>query len=301
MSTRYFKSDDDDDEFSRMYAIGDQPRQGRYGLGHDFPMATMSLDITPRSYIPHFGESSRDMHAFGSVAKALGVHPDYVSHVFHQSLDDEESFDDDDDFAADVPNLIKQSRDKWYGEENEQLGISPERQEEFQQNVSRLKDAPQFKHIDTLFTEVPPKVQVSGFYADPSMKASAMVLGALAMTQHGVNKLVADDSLSEQSSRLAQHGEKLGLVQPHPDNPHFRNTNDIEEEEQTMPSSFMRDEGGGKFTIEGSKYRQIPEHEVQQARQVMRSILRPNKGAKKTSERLGAQFDHPKLPGLEDY
>ena len=261
-------------------AVNMTPKASDEGYESYLPSAYMTVNVTPTKHIPTFstGEDDTSGHWLNDVSRGLGVHPSYTHHVFEQGLAPEDGYD------SEVTELIREA-----------ASASPSQLGGF---VQKLKKFPEFKQPETLFVEKPGHVQVTGMYADPSMKASAMTLGALAMRRYPHLKMVADESLSEQSSALARHAHSLGLVEPDSENPTMAQTNDMIEIEQGFSPDLTHQVSADEWYLPGTgRARPISDTEVSQARQHMRGILRNNRGSS-ANPRLSDQFEQPRLPGF---
>lgn len=289
MSINYYKmgyQDPSKGGAKRLYAINEGvTREDNDGfVGH--PIAYMDFDVTSRRYIPNFASSPDDYkeHAYGYVAKQLGVHPDYARHV-HQ-------FGEDEDVAQMMQSVNR-------GETTNPT--------QFKQHLDLLRGARNvdtnepFFQPDKLFTEIPPKVKISGMWSDPSMTSSAITMGALAMNMHGTDKVIPDAQLSEHSSRLARHAKNLGVIEQNWENPDMEQSWENEHNPMVIDPADLEQRSPGDYDIHGMRAQPVPPHEVAQARQTVRQILRGNRPAPAPKKNLSPQFDHPKLPGLEDF
>lgn len=261
-------------------AVNMAPKVYDDGVGSYLPSANMTVNVVPTQYVPTFstGEDDTSGHWLHDIAKGLGVHPSYAHRVFEQGLARDNGYD------SEATELLREA-----------ASASPSQLGGF---VQKLKKFPEFKQPETLFVEKPGHVQVTGMYADPSMKASAMTLGALAMRRYPHLKMMADESLSEQSSALARHAHSLGLVEPDPENPTMTQTNDMIGIEQGFSPDLTHQVNAEEWYLPGAgRARPISDTEVTQARQHMRGILRNNRGSA-ANPRLSDQFEHPRLPGF---
>jgi hypothetical protein len=146
---------------------------------------------------------------------------------------------------------------------------------------------PEEPHKPVLFREFPAEVHIKLAFADPAVRHAMPTVMSRLHLDHPGAKLVADSDLSKHSSRLAKHAQDLGFpVTAHPTNPTFEIKNDADFEERH--SMTLPEEDSWREKI-------IPAHEVAEARQFIRDKIR------KPKPHLSAQFDHPQLPGLEDY
>lgn len=278
---RYFRTDPKTRSYSPQFAavserlVSEDPEIQEPG----HPYAVMGLSVTKRSFVPHFGEVDGP-HRFKGVAKELGVHPEYLSHLYYTGTN---NWND-----GVTHNIAK--------------AVDADNYEEMDRHIEWLKKQPELKP-QTLFTEIEPTAQVTSFFSHSTMTTPAMTMGALAMNATGASHLIADDDLSSHSSRLAEHAQRLGVVKANEDNPDMDVTNDFgfEDENYTVHPDDIQTRSDGTVVVHHQRMVEIPEHEVAQARQTMRQILRGNRPAPAPKKNLSPQFDHPKLPGLEDF
>lgn len=136
----------------------------------------------------------------------------------------------------------------------------------------------------TLFTHTP--AEIHGAFSDPRMQYAVPTLLAMAHKEH--RNLQPSASLSPHSSRLARKALAMGLITPHPHNPSADVINDI---------GFMEQYSTAGSIEHDDFYREIPSHEVIQAKDYLRGLLRKNKGRRKQS--MGPQFQQETLPGVD--
>ena len=117
--------------------------------------------------------------------------------------------------------------------------------------------------------------EVTGLFADPSMRHTVGTLGGLALNQFG-KTLRASDSLSKHSSRLVQRGVEAGFIETHPTNPFGDATNAIDHREvmetHALDSPTGTTPGGYDFKNE---HQEIPKPRLDAARKTIHGMLRP--------------------------
>lgn len=172
--------------------------------------------------------------------------------------------------------------------------------------ISNLQKDPGFGPTQ-LFTDTPNRLKIT--YASFHPNARTLFPTAVSLAAHlaGDNpQIVADRDLSAQSSRVAQHAAKKGLVTGSLDNPNMEQSNDMPWYPVTVtdPSALRGldqnpwSNDAIRLETEGhvGHYSRVPEKDVTAARQNMRQMLRGNR---QPSQKLSSQFDHPMLPGFE--
>jgi hypothetical protein len=138
------------------------------------------------------------------------------------------------------------------------------------------------------FTPEPASTEIRGAFSHTSMKAHIPVMGAYFHQKYG--ELTASDDLSQHSSRMAEHAEKLGLpVKRNEDNPDLDVTNSYTFDNNDMVSSAR------PFATSSTK--RIPDETMRSAKQHYKALRGIGKS---TPKPLGQQFSQPQLPGMED-
>jgi len=276
---RYFRTDPDESGHQEFFALSgtEHPKQ-RHKL------ASLTTHLSAQ-FIPHFSTSEADYqgHPMGTVSKQLGtgLHPDYIQNIANEAKKD--------------PQQHSFERDLYL------LGRNDTNPSLRSYLVEQLQEEPKL-FPDKLFTEKK-QLTITGLFSHPKMTAHAMTLGAIAMNQHGVAQITPHADLSRYSSKLAQHAHQLGIISPNPNNPNMEATNetDFSTNKMTISQKEVRRMEAGTSTELPIHVNEIPPHEVAQARQTMRQILRGNRPAPAPKKNLSPQFDHPKLPGLEGF
>lgn len=169
-----------------------------------------------------------------------------------------------------------------------------------------INNNPHFNPTKLFTVDRPSSIYVSGMFSDPSMTGSAMTLGAIAKRDLKADEIIASDSLSTYSSKLAQNAIKRGLpVKASEYNPGADVTNDIKMEEQSVPEDYPSHAGLSP----------ISPGMVAASRKDMREMLatgrekkRRKAPAKKAVAKRNAQPVTPKglsdqfiIPGMEGY
>lgn len=208
--------------------------------------------------------------------------------------------------------LVAKGEDNWDGHDDSFMDITNHLASPF--NSSREIGAEHYKEVmgqwgnrhfqpDKLFEYKPSAMEIDTLHSDPSMRASAMNLIAVAKRDLGAEIIKAPESLSRHSSRLVKKAQKLGFpVETHPDNPGADVSNTIGFHEQTIAESDL--EGLGEVvpseTIAGAKQdlREMLSNRRQRANNP-RSRHNPKRRntAPVTRKGLSDQF----LPGMEDF
>jgi hypothetical protein len=144
------------------------------------------------------------------------------------------------------------------------------------------------KATTQMFTPEPGSAEVRGAFAHTSMKAAIPVMGAYFHQKYG--ELTASEDLSEHSSRMTEHAEKLGLpVKRSEDNPGLDVTNSYTFDNRDMVASAT------PFSTSSTK--RIPDETMRSAKQHYKALRGIGKN---TPKPLSPQFSQPQLPGMED-
>lgn len=138
------------------------------------------------------------------------------------------------------------------------------------------------------FTHEPATTEVRGAFAHTSMKAAIPIIGAYFHQKYG--PLTASEDLSEHSSRMAEHAEKLGLpVKRSEANTSLGVTNSYDFNNSEMVAS--------RVPFATSSTQQIPDETMRSAKQHYKELRGIGRN---TPKPLSTQFSQPQLPGMED-
>lgn len=141
-----------------------------------------------------------------------------------------------------------------------------------------------------LFTHYPPKVGVA--FVDPKLRHHVPTMVGIAMHAMGDqhDKVMADESLTQFSSRLARNAVDKGLAVPHPHNPNMEASSD------TPRAPRMARRLDNVSVPPGDP---VSRRQVTQAKEWVRSRLRPDTPLPHAAQ--GQQLQgQMQLPGLED-
>lgn len=131
---------------------------------------------------------------------------------------------------------------------------------------------------------------ISGLYTDPSMRTAVPTL-----LGHALNKypdVLADESLSQHSSRIVKKGIALGAVQGDPGNPAGDAT--FEGQSKDLEDTIrVTDENLPEGNVRMSDF------DVAAARTKVRDVLRPKKLSGQFDTVQGPTEPHPQLPGMD--
>jgi hypothetical protein len=150
---------------------------------------------------------------------------------------------------------------------------------EYAKNIKEIK-----RGTSQLFTPTPATTKVDAAFSHTSMRTTVPIIGAYFHQKYG--DLTASDDLSEHSSRMARHAERMGLpIKRNKDNPDLEVTNnfdfrDVRESRTEMNESWDR----------------IPDATMHSAKEHYKEI----RGLKKTPKPLSSQFNQLQFPGMED-
>lgn len=143
--------------------------------------------------------------------------------------------------------------------------------------------------------------EVTGLFADPSMRHTVGTLGGLALNQFG-KTLHASGSLSKHSSRLVQRGVEAGVIKTHPTNPFGDVTNAIDHKEvfeaHALGSPTGNTPGGYDFK---SEHQEIPKPRLDAARKTIHGMLRPKTSPEQFAalNKLESDRDKPYDPSTD--
>lgn len=145
-----------------------------------------------------------------------------------------------------------------------------------------------------LFTHKPEELHVNLMYADKRVRPHMMTVMALAKLDHPNAQIVAPDSLSNFSSKLARNAHERGLLKPSYDNPDMETDDD-----PTEPDSYAR-QANTIQTIKnlrlGNGGHELTRAEVMKGKQFLKETLRP----RREQTAPAPKNDQPQLPGMED-
>lgn len=150
------------------------------------------------------------------------------------------------------------------------------------------------RNATELFRHRPEELHVNLMYADKRVRPHMMTVMALAKLDHPNAQIVAADSLSNFSSKLAKNAHERGLLKPSYDNPDMGTDDDPNGGDvyarQVGTMSKIKDNrlGTGAFELTRS--------EVMKGKQFLKETLRP----RKEQTAPAPKFDQPQLPGMED-
>jgi hypothetical protein len=153
---------------------------------------------------------------------------------------------------------------------------------------------PMKRNATELFTHRPEELHVNLMYADKRVRPHMMTVMALAKLDHPNAQIVAPDSLSTFSSKLAKNAHERGLLKPSHDNPDME-TDDVADyydpyARQVGTVSKIKNDRIGTGAYE------LTRSEVMKGKQFLKETLRP----RKEETAPAPKFDQPQLPGMED-
>lgn len=167
---------------------------------------------------------------------------------------------------------------------------------------TKSKETPNFKGevmkpgATELFTHRPAELHVNLMYADKRVRPHMMTLMALAKLDHPDAQIVAPDSLSNFSSKLAKNAHERGLLKPSYDNPDMSTDDDPSE-----PDSYAR-QANTIQTIKnlrlGNGGHELTRAEVMKGKQFLKETLRPKTVSPTEPSAPAPKFDQPQLPGM---
>jgi hypothetical protein len=257
--------------YEEVHAISDRPNaRGMY------PRATMTVRHSP----------AREHENF----KQLEDNTDITRSQAHQQVYDETGFD--------RGELTDRTEDHYHSAVQSARQLNEYRKDptsgmakgyrryagiNYAQSIREVK-----RGTSQFFTSEPASAEVRGAFAHTSMKAHIPVMGAYFHQKYG--DLTASEDLSEHSSRMAEHAEKLGLpVKRSEDNPELDVTNSYGFNNSDMVSSAT------PFSTSSTK--RIPDETMRSAKQHYKELRGIGKN---TPKPLSGQFSQPQLPGMED-
>lgn len=153
---------------------------------------------------------------------------------------------------------------------------------------------PMKRNATELFRHRPEELHVNLMYADKRVRPHMMTVMALAKLDHPNAQIVAPDSLSNFSSKLAKNAHERGLLKPSYDNPDMGTDDDPNEGDV-----YARQVGSVHRIKEdrlGVDAYELTRSEVMKGKQFLKETLRP----KKEQTAPAPKFDQPQLPGMED-
>ena len=146
-----------------------------------------------------------------------------------------------------------------------------------------------------LFTHRPEELHVNLMYADKRVRPHMMTVMALAKLDHPNAQIVAPDSLSNFSSKLAKNAHERGLVKPSFDNPDME-TDDHKNERDHHARQINTVEHVKSMKLGSGAY-ELTRSEVMKGKQFLKETLRPRK---EEPSAPASKNDQPQLPGMED-
>ena len=243
------------------------------------PYGTVTAKVTNEHSHPNFDFSDpdpSDSH-YTKVAKNIGVSREYMdkhtdNYMFHTNG------------IYDTAASGRGIQDNRGSSVSRRLGIA------YAQSIGIFKKDQDFQPTE-LFTTTPRSVEITEATVDPSLKSSFLTIGAMIHKEHGV-PITASDDLSRWSSAISKNAQQRGLpVMGHESNPDMEVTNDIDSF-QHYPFSVSKEQ---MEMLTGSRSL-IPAHEVQDARQHLRGMLK-----KEPKQHMSPQFNNVQLPGMEGF
>lgn len=267
--------------------------QGEHGIREvdHHPVGSISTIYTPRKYFPNFSTTDDISGHNSHFSKATGLSQQFLDHLENtvEERNDasyysgEDANEDDEALANHLSIPTTMAR--------EDRGIP------FAKAVSYIKKSPEAQP-DTLFTDIPPKVKIDEAFFDPRVNNLFPTTASLIKQDHPDAEIVASGDLSEYSSKLAKRAAERGLVTGSASNPEMEVTNSINFSRQSMNPAVV------DFMASGGK--EVPQTEIASARQSLRNQLRASRNNQvirkpQTETKLSSQFDHPKLPGMENF
>ncbi len=272
--TRYYSRTDrgyNNKVLESVVALSNHPNEdGKYAS------AEMEIKHYPATETPNF-DLRRSKSTSGlngtpgeqKVREETGYHADELEgHLYHAH-----------NVATFAAGDIEHARDKNISKDNAAWskrrrlsGIS------YAKNIREIK-----RGTSQLFTPTPATTKVDAAFSHTSMRTTVPIMGAYFHQKYG--DLTASDDLSEHSSKMARHAERMGLpVKRNKDNPDLEVTNnfdfrDVRESRPEMNESWNR--------ISDATMRSAKEH------------YKEIRGLKKTPKPLSSQFSQLQLPGME--
>lgn len=239
--TEYRKSGDKSG--GAYYAISDKTVNDDWGQSVR-PYAEVVAYKNPEKFIVPYPNED-DNHNWFDMDGVTGLSSDYIRETREKILSKEEdNWDGDDDSFISITNNLSHT-------------FRPAR-ERGAQEYKEVMEKWGNKHFqpDKLFEHKPSSIEIDTLQSDPSMRASAMNLIAVAKRDLDAKVIQAPESLSYYSSRLVRKAQKLGFpVETHVDNPDAGISNTIGFHEQTIAESDLH--GLGEMispeTVAGAK------------------------------------------------
>jgi hypothetical protein len=149
-----------------------------------------------------------------------------------------------------------------------------------------------------LFTHKPAELHVNLMYADKRVRPHMMTVMALAKLDHPDAQIVASDTLSNFSSKLAKNAHERGLLKPGDANPDMITEDSVNQRDdyarQINTIYHVRNLklGGGAYELTRS--------EVMKGKQFLKETLRPKTASPTEPSTPAPKNDQPQLPGMED-
>jgi hypothetical protein len=165
------------------------------------------------------------------------------------------------------------------------------------------KEQPNFKGevmkpgATELFTHKPAELHVNLMYADKRVRPHMMTLMALAKLDHPDAQIVAPDTLSNFSSKLAKNAHERGLIKPSFENPDMSTDDDTDH-----PDEYVRQVANLpniKNMVLGNGGHELTRAEVMKGKQFLKETLRPRKEETAPAPQSDQPRLHqPRLPGM---
>jgi hypothetical protein len=148
----------------------------------------------------------------------------------------------------------------------------------------------------TLFEETrSARTKISGMFADPSLKSSAITMAGMAYKDYGNAPIEVDDNLSSFSSRLAKNAVSKGLpITASADNPNMAITNNLDLVPRAVDPEYYDSVTSDPDT------KKLNNIDISGGRMAVRNMLRGTRTRNSTpvtAKGLGDQF----LPGMEGF
>lgn len=261
------------------------------------PYVKMYVDNEPSKFIIPYPNNTDESDNWEDPDNVTGLSSDYIRETRRKiNAKHEDDWDGHDDHFINITHLLNHydSSDRDFGAEQYKEVMGQWGNKHFQP--------------DKLFEYKPSSMEIDSLYSDPSMRASAMNLIAVAKRDLGAEVIRAPQSLSSHSSRLVKKAQKAGFsIETHPSNPDADVTNDEYLFEQTIPEKHIPHYGDEEVSPEVvSGARQDLREMLSNRRQRLDNPrskhnpkrLRNTKPA--TQKGLSGQFQ-PVLPGMEGF
>lgn len=227
----------------------------------EYPTGKIRVSYSRDKYTPYWDDKS-----------ITGLSSQFLGHVY----DDLDMSDDQ------MTNLIGKSNkslgpliksvSQMYYEGDEDVFTTPGGRRELQKVHQKF-------HPETLFHHEPARTTINEADVHESLRHTFPVMAQLIKQDYPNHRLTAAHDLSPHSSKLSKAAHKRGLVDPHPYNPSFKVTNNMDFSDSNTISEV------------DSVHAEVSEERVKRAKGELRETLR-GQSPKKS---LSPQFDHPTL------